>query len=684
MPRNYQIHANVDENHDLKSALNDEQYRAVVSDHARALVIAGAGSGKTRTLTYRVAWLLRQGVKPWQILLLTFTNKASREMVERVRDLTSDNSLDIWAGTFHSIGSRILRRHADLIGHNRSYSILDRDDQKSLLTGLLKSLDLGAERKKFPKADVLLSIFSLAANTDREVAAVVNDKYEHFLEWLPQIADLHIQFSAAKLNSNAIDFDDLLLKTVQLLRHHESVRDLYQRQFRHILVDEFQDSNTIQTQMIELLVGDRTQIMLVGDDAQSIYSWRGANMSHILDYPKQRDDCKVYSIETNYRSVPEILDLSNMAIRANTQRFDKTLRAARSSTGLKPALVPVEDPVMQAIFVSQRIQELTETGIDHRDIAVLYRAHFHSMELQMELTRRGIPFAITSGIRFFEQAHIKDICAFLRFITNLRDEIAFKRLVLLLPGVGSGTAESMWQGWKSLPYFDKNELPESFRTVFESIKCPKKTLADWRQVGEILDEMHHIGQFVRPAAMLDSVLHGIYDDYLTVSFDNADQRRADLEQLRVFASQFEDVMLFLEQLSLLGNQDNADQNEDNSAAISQVTLSTIHQAKGLEWKVVFLIWLADGQFPNGRVLESTHLEDIEEERRLFYVAATRAEDELYLIYPMLNPKSYSGDMLLQPSRFISDVDAELMEEWQVGVHRLISNHGEQDDDHEPF
>lgn len=684
MARSYEIRSGDADDSGFRSALNDEQYQAVVSNHAHALVIAGAGSGKTRTLTYRVAWLLRQGIKPWQILLLTFTNKAAREMIDRVRNLTTESQLDIWAGTFHAIASRILRRHAELTGLTRSYSILDRDDQKSLLSGLLKGMDLGIDQKKFPKADVLLSIYSLAANTDRDVAAVVNEKYEHFLEWLPQIEQLHQRFSKAKTESNSVDFDDLLLKTVTLLRHNSCVCEQYQRQFRHILVDEFQDSNAIQTQMIELLSGEHSQVMLVGDDAQSIYSWRGANMSHILEYPQQKRACKVYTIETNYRSVPEILDLSNMSIRSNTQRFDKTLRAVRASVGCKPALVPVEDPVMQAMFVSQRIMDLVESGVEYSDIAVLYRAHFHSMELQMELTRRGIPFAITSGIRFFEQAHIKDVCAFLRFVTNPRDEMAFKRMVLLLPGVGSGTAESMWLSWKNQISGGESTLPVSFSTVFGLIKCPKKSHPDWIQVGEILDEMHHLGQFVRPSSMIDSVLHGMYDDYLTVSFNNSEQRREDLDKLREFAGQFDDVLLFLEQLSLLGNQDSEDDDRETQQVSSQVTLSSIHQAKGLEWKVVFVIWLAEGQFPNARVLESLHPEDIEEERRLFYVAATRAEDELYLIYPMLNPKSYRGDILMQPSRFLADVDSDLMEEWDVGVHRINASDQRVADDHVPF
>ncbi len=678
MAREYQIHCKsvAASGIDYRKELNDEQYAAVSSPEGRALVIAGAGSGKTRTLTYRVAWLLDQGVEARHILLLTFTNKAAREMIGRVRELVTQDTSDLWAGTFHSIGSRILRRHAEEIGFTRSLTILDRDDQKSMIQSLIGKRDSKQDKKRFPKADVLASIFSLVVNTGQALEDIIGERYEYFEEWFEEIETIRVAYIAKKQQTNSMDFDDLLVKTVELLRTRADLLALYRKKFRHILVDEFQDTNLVQCELIELLEGESNSLMVVGDDAQSIYSWRGANMKNILAFPHQQRPCRTYAIETNYRSVPEILDLSNEAIRANTERFDKNLRAERTGGLMKPAMVVVEDPTMQASFVGQRIVELQEEGIALEEIAILYRAHFQSLEVQMELTLRGIPFAITSGLRFFEQAHIKDVSAFLRFVTNRRDEVAFKRMVELLPGVGATTSDKMWNSWWKTGWAEKDRPPEKFSSFFSQIKVPKKSEADWKQVGYILDEMVREEGFAKPYDMIYSVLEGMYDDYLKVTFDNYDARRSDIEKMMEFSSGFDNIELFLEQMSLLSNTDvdpNAPQEEEEQA---KVTLSSIHQSKGLEWKAVFLIWLAEGQFPNGRILESDDNAMLEEERRLFYVAITRAKDQLYLLYPMINPKSYSGEVMQQPSRFLNDFPASMVEEWKVG--------NSWDDEDEPF
>lgn len=668
MAREYQIHRkNVAASGiDYRKELNEEQYAAVSSPEGRALVIAGAGSGKTRTLTYRVAWLLDHGVEARNILLLTFTNKAAREMIGRVRELVTQDTSDLWAGTFHSIGSRILRRHAEEIGFTRSLTILDRDDQKAMITSLIGKRDAKEDKKRFPKADVLASIFSLVVNTGQALEDIIAERYDYFEEWFEEIEAIRVAYIAKKQQTNSMDFDDLLVKTVELLRSREDLLALYRKKFRHILVDEFQDTNQVQCELIELLEGGSNSLMVVGDDAQSIYSWRGANMKNILAFPHQERPCRTYAIETNYRSVPEILDLSNEAIRANTERFDKNLRAERAGGAMKPAMVVVEDPTMQASFVGQRIVELQEEGIAPEEIAILYRAHFQSLEVQMELTLRGIPFAITSGLRFFEQAHIKDISAFLRFVTNRRDEVAFKRMVELLPGVGATSSDKMWNAWWKTGWAEKDRPPEKFSALFSQIKVPKKSEADWRQVGFILDEMVREEGFAKPYDMIYSALEGMYDDYLKATFDNYDARRSDIEKMMEFSSGFDNIELFLEQMSLLSNTDvdpNAPQEQEEQA---KVTLSSIHQSKGLEWKVIFLIWLAEGQFPNGRILESDDNAMLEEERRLFYVAITRAKDQLYLLYPMINPKSYTGEVMQQPSRFLNDFPASMVEEWKVG------------------
>ena len=651
---------------DYQKELNEEQFQAVTSAPGKALVIAGAGSGKTRTLTYRVSWLLDRGENARNILLLTFTNKAAREMMERVRSLVAGDVTDLWAGTFHSICNRILRRHAEEIGFTKSFSILDRDDQKSLMSGVVASCEIDTKQRRFPKADVLISMFSLMANTGAGLRGVLDARYPYFADWEEELEKVRTGYTKKKRDTNSLDFDDMLVMAVELFKEHPDVLAIYQKRFRNILVDEYQDTNSVQSELIDLLAGDSNSLMAVGDDSQSIYSWRGAEVDHILNFQQRYPESVVHTIETNYRSVPEILDLSNAAISANKMRFEKTLKSSRPEVGAKPALVAVEDPSMQAVFVAQRMLELRDEGIDLSEMAVLYRAHFQSLEIQMELTRRGIPFGITSGLRFFEQAHIKDVAAFLRFVTNRKDEVSFKRMVQLLPGCGPGTSEKVWQKWLRDPASRNPEPPDKWSDVFLGYPLPKKATKHWEQLCYTLDELNPGGMFATPSEMMFSVLEGIYDDYLKESFDNYELRRADIEQLTQYGTGFDDVLEFLAQLSLMSTTDGEPTGDKSERDEDKVTLSSIHQAKGLEWKAVFLIWLVDGQFPNGRILEADDEAAFEEERRLFYVALTRAKDELYLTYPMLNPKSYTGDVLCRPSRFLDDFPKEMVEEWNVG------------------
>jgi DNA helicase II / ATP-dependent DNA helicase PcrA len=681
MARQYTLHRPAATNSsgiDYKAALNEEQYTAVSSPPGRALVIAGAGSGKTRTLTYRVAWLLDHGLDAREVLLLTFTNKASREMVERVRELAPHDTSALWAGTFHSIGSRILRRHAEDLGFTKSFSILDRDDQKSILNAVIGALDIDTKQRRFPKADVLASIFSLIENTDTPLEEVIAARYDQFYDWLEKIEEVRLGYIAKKLATNSMDFDDLLVLTVRLFEQQPEVLEIYRNRFKHVLVDEYQDTNHVQGRMIDLLAGETNSLMAVGDDAQSIYSWRGADMSLILGFPVRYPGSKVHIIETNYRSVPEILNLSNAAISANTGRFEKDLRSSREALGTRPALVALQDPSSQAAFVAQRILELRDEGIPLEEMAVLYRAHFQSLEIQMELTVRGIPFSITSGLRFFEQAHIKDVAAFMRFVVNRRDEVSFLRMASLLPGVGPGSASKLWAEWLKSGWAEKEELPPKWSDLFLKFKVPKKSASHWQQLCYTLDELTPNGEFARPSQMIFSILEGVYSDYLKASFDNAESRRADIEQLSQYGGNFDDILEFLAQLSLMSTTDGQPSGDQSAPDEEKVTLSSIHQAKGLEWKAVFLIWLVNGQFPNGRILEADDAAMLEEERRLFYVALTRAKDELYLTYPMMNPKSYTGDIICRPSQFLEDFPADLVEEWDVG------NSDPWQDEDEPF
>src|SRR5881398_1286717 len=433
---------------DYAAELNEQQYAAVTASPGPLLVIAGAGSGKTRTLTYRVAYLLENGIDPRNILLLTFTNKAAREMLGRVANLLPVDASGLWGGTFHSVGNRILRRHGTALGYSTGFTIMDREDQKDLINTVVASAGIDPKEIRFPKGDVLAEIFSFAVNTEMPLEELLAEKFPYFLPLLDKIKDVHARYEKKKKATNSVDFDDLLEKTLSMLKKHENIASFYRRQFQFILVDEYQDTNKIQADFIDLLAREHRNVMVVGDDAQSIYSWRGANFQNILEFPKRYPDAQVFKIEMNYRSVPEILEVANSAIAANIKQFKKNLSATRDSKAMKPALIALNDGSEQAQFVAQRVLELRDEGVELNEIAVLYRAHYHAVELQLEFSRRGIPYQITSGIRFFEQAHIKDVAAFIRFVANPRDEVAFKRMVRLLPGIGGKIAENLWSGWE--------------------------------------------------------------------------------------------------------------------------------------------------------------------------------------------------------------------------------------------
>src|SRR6202045_1477962 len=470
---------------DYRAELNAQQYAAVTSGPGPALVLAGAGSGKTRTLTYRVAWLLDNGVEPQSILLLTFTNKAAREMLTRVQSLVPLETTAIWGGTFHSIGNRLLRKHALEIGFRPGYSIMDRENQEDLLSAVVAGEEVDTTQIRFPTGEVLGDIYSFAINTDRPLAQVIAERYRRFLPLTHQIEGVQKRYEERKRAANAMDFDDLLVKVAELLKTKPEIAEFYQRYFQFILVDEYQDTNRLQSEFIDLLAAHHQSVMVVGDDAQSIYSWRGANYQNILDFPKRYPQAKIYKIEINYRSVPEVLSVANAAIRGNTKQFVKTLRAERASTDLKPALVPLIDNNQQALFVAQRILELRDENIDLREIAVLYRAHYQSLEVQLALTRAGIPFFITSGLRFFEQAHIKDLAAFMKFAVNPVDEVAFKRIARLLPGVAVRTAEKLWDQLCSTPESERAD----FRTWLGQCRVGQKPAKAWQQLCHTLDEI---------------------------------------------------------------------------------------------------------------------------------------------------------------------------------------------------
>ena len=669
MARNYTLHSTHEPSTriDYKAELNEQQHAAVTSPPGQALVIAGAGSGKTRTLTYRVAWLLDNGIQPESILLLTFTNKAAREMQERVQALVAYDATRIWGGTFHSIGNRLLRYNAERLGYRKGFSIMDREDQKDLMETVLGSSGIDTTTYRFPKAEVLGDIFSLADNTLCSLKEIIHTRYPYFEEVASGILKMRTLYQEKKRETNCMDFDDLLALTVKLLEENEDLLEHYRTQFEFVLVDEYQDTNSLQCRMVELLTGPQGNLMVVGDDAQSIYSWRGADVSNILEFDQHWPKARVHKIEVNYRSVPEVLNLANAAIAMNRGQIPKNLLPARESKGMLPALVSLDSSSSQAAFVAQRILELQDEGTNLNDIAVLYRAHFHSMEIQMELTQRGIPFQITSGLRFFEQAHVKDVAAFMKFAVNRQDEVSFMRMVRLVEGIGNVSAAKLWQDWLKSDAAKAETMPTRFSEVLLPMKVPKKAKTTWEQFAYTLDELiDKDGKVAAPAQMIRSITDGVYEDYMKAKFKNYEQRQQDLEQLSNFSDRFTDPLEFLSQLSLLSGVD-TDNNPAQQAQQDRdaVTLTTGHQAKGLEWNVVFAVWLADGMFPHKRAIDEGGDAALEEERRLFYVTVTRAKDELYLTYPVINHQARDGDIMMRPSRFITDLPKDLVEVWNV-------------------
>ncbi len=655
------------------SELNEQQYAAVTAEEGPALVIAGAGSGKTRTLTYRVAYLIENGVPSDNILLLTFTNKAADEMMTRVRRLINDELRGLWGGTFHSIGARILKRFANKLGYSTEFTILDRDDSEGLIKNCLNEMKI--KSSAFPKPVVLSEIFSLAANTRKELDKLIISDYIELEKHLPLIIDLNQKYTKRKKENNSMDFDDLLVLWYRLLSSEPEVLKYYQQKFSFILVDEYQDTNKLQTDIIELLGALHRNIMVVGDDSQSIYSWRGANFKNILDFPKRFPDVKVYKIEYNYRSTPEILSFANEVISQNEFQFEKNLTATRDH-GAKPMIILFDSVNTQAQFIADEIQELKNKGLNYSDMAVLYRSHFHSIELQLELTKNKIPHEVVSGIRFYEQAHIKDISSFLRLLINPFDEISFKRIVKMIPSIGTKSGEKLHQQFinqitKKMP--NNSESTKEFNVnqpkiikISESFKhceVKDKILPYWNNIIKLFAEIESPDVFSKPDITIQTIANSFYKDYLAENYDNYKIRLDDIEQLASFASGFSSIDDFLIKLSLLTNLEH-EESRTTGENIDSIRLSTVHQAKGLEFEAIFIIMVCEGFFPNERA--AITIEGEEEERRLFYVAITRAKNLLYICCPQRR-KNFGQRFFppLEPSRFISSLTGDLYDGLKV-------------------
>ncbi len=641
----------------FEKALNGEQLAAVLAPDGPILVLAAAGTGKTRTLVYRVAYLVERGVDPHRILLLTFTNKAAREMLDRAGQLVGAQVGGMWGGTFHHMANRILRQNAEAIGYSPHFNILDRDDSLTLIRHCIKEFKPTAARD-FPKPEVLSGLFSLAANTE---GSLVDIAVKHFAGEVDpsDVARVGQLYEARKKRQGVMDFDDLLVWGLKLFRDHPAILARYQQQFLYTLVDEYQDTNTIQSEWVDRIAAGNGNLLVVGDDFQSIYSWRGADFRNILSFPQRYPQCQIFKLETNYRSVPEVLDVANACIKGNPEQYQKTLHSTRAAYH-RPTLARLENGEAQAQYVMEQIGHFHREGYAYADIAILYRAHFHAMELQLALTRAQVPYVITSGIRFFEQAHIKDVCAILRLIQHPGDEMAFSRLLRLLPKVGDRTADKIW---KQLGYRFRPDSAENGATVEKSL--PPSARSPWKGLCEIWSRFRQDEQGHNAGELIREWVKVYYHHYAMNTFENFDRRMEDIEELMAFSGRYETLAQLLSEIALMTNLD-GDAAAGAAAAPAGVRLSTIHQAKGLEWPVVLILWVTEGMFPSARSMKDN--EDGEaEERRLFYVAVTRAKDELVLCAPEVRRMADGGYMPLTPSRFIREIPRTMLHDLRPRV-----------------
>ncbi|MFA6588232.1 MAG: ATP-dependent helicase [Patescibacteria group bacterium] len=663
---------------DYASELNAEQLAVVQNGDGPVLVLAGAGSGKTRTIVYRVAWLLEHGISPDRILLVTFTNKAAKEMLTRVQELLGDVPSPIWGGTFHHVANRILRKYAKLIGRTPSFSILDQEDSRSLVAACISDLNIDTKQKRFPSPTVIQDLISFSRNTQQDLVEIVEARLPNFRHVADKVLEIAKKYEARKQKQNSMDFDDLLVLFLRLLTDHPEVRKRLQEQFQYVLVDEFQDTNALQGQIVKNLADKHGNLLVVGDDAQSIYAFRGADITNILEFPKLFPKTKQFKLQTNYRSIPEVLNVANAVIAYNVEQFQKVLVPNRKN-GEQPKLIPCRDENQEAAYIAQRVLELQDSGLKLNDIAVLVRAVSHTQAIEFELAKRDIPYIIRGGLRFFERAHIKDVISHLKILANPSDEVAWLRALGLQVGVGPKTAADIFSKLQEKESSVKELAKVNFVELVDKranrgIEVFQKTLRQMLTAGY---KDKKTGETVfAPQDLIRVIATSDYVDYLRAQYPNADERLQDLEQLALFAGKYKSLNSFLADVSLQEafSAGAAVAGENDEALI----LSTIHQAKGLEWEAVFVPRLTEGGFPNARAMDETY--GVEEERRLFYVAVTRAKTYLHLTYPLLiNP---TGSMILtRPSRFIEeipenkldkvDIEEEGLGEWD-GTDRIIN------------
>jgi len=636
-------------------ALNPAQLEAVTHTQGPLIVIAGAGSGKTRTLTYRVARLVEEGIAPHTILLLTFTRRAAEQMLKRASLLLDSRCEKVAGGTFHSFANMVLRKYPQLIGFDSKFVVLDRPDAESLIEMLRKEMGFVPQHRSFPRKNTLANIFSKSINKVQSIEDIVFNDYPHLAVYLDPMRELHAEYDRRKTMHAFMDFDDLLIYLRRLLKENETIRQKIASTYRYLMVDEYQDTNQLQSDIIRLLVSDDHNVMVVGDDSQSIYAFRGANFRNIIEFPRLFPGTRIIRLEENYRSVQPILDLANVIIDRAEEKYTKTLFTQKPS-GSPPVLVSAADEDSQSRFVADKIEQFRRQGGALEEIAVLFRASFHSFDLEIELTRRGMPFIKVGGFKFMEAAHIKDVLAHLRVLSNPYDRISWYRILLLIDTVGPATAHRI---------FEEGAKRRTGLMGFLEDLPRKKTAAEGLQ--RLKAFFSGIDVDALSLAELGASVLEYYTPMLRDKYDDHPKRAKDLEQLLSIMARYSHMERFLTDMALeppnIGFEGSftADPLKED-----RLTLSTIHSAKGLEWREVFVIWALDGRFPSGYSLDKP--EELEEELRLMYVAITRAKERLYIVYPATFFDHGFGTALSRPSRFVDHIPDDLLEKQFVGTH----------------
>ncbi len=610
---------------DYENVLNPAQLEAVMNLAGPVLVIAGAGSGKTRTLIYRVARLVETGVPPEAILLLTFTRKSAQEMLDRASELSDTRCRFVSGGTFHALAFKVLRNHAKELGYNNSFTILDRSDMEEVLRTLVPDLKMDGKPPRFPKRGTLANIISKAANLEQPVEELMLNEFGQFMEVAPHIQTLGVLYADYKKTHQLMDYDDLIICFRQLLMEHPTVRKELGERYAYVMVDEYQDTNCIQADIVKWLAHDHKNVMVVGDDSQSIYSFRGANFRNMLDFPKIFPSTKVIKLEENYRSTQPILALTNALMDHAMEKYTKCLFTKREG-GKKPKVIDTHTEQEQATYISRYLSKAVAEGASLQDFAVLFRAAYHSFELEAELTRQGIPYVKYGGFKFLESAHIKDFLAHMRVVVNKDETVSWLRILRLIKNVGQGKSRKIIKWMK-----DDRIAPHNLA------KWPKLGKKDTglKPLGALLERLSH--QHLTPAEAVSHVM-AYYIPILKERYDDHPRRQKELEQLAPMAERYGKLRTFLDDLVLDPPGSAADMAKGTEN--EKLTLSTVHSAKGLEWPMVFVIWAMEGKFPSARAYNNPL--DLEEERRLMYVATTRAKDRLTISYPGMEVSGWSG------------------------------------------